>query len=123
MFLVDRRVLSGAVNLAGRGDDDALGAGFAGRLKDMQRALDVHSDVGIRRDVRVGDADKSCQVINAPTLLRGLTNSAGIADVAVEDLQPLGQRTGNLAEKADAAAGSIAHHGADALTALEQCLD
>ena len=77
----------GAIDLAGRGVDDALDTQVPRRLHDIQRAEDIGLNIGLGRMVAVGNGDQGGQVQdNVAPGHRG-AHAVRIADVAGEDVQ------------------------------------
>src|ERR1039458_645753 len=87
MVLVNRNVLRSTVNLAGRGEDDLLRLQFAGRLKHVQRPLDIGVQIGLRSVVGIGNANQGCQVKNHVPATHGFANAEEIANVAEDNLK------------------------------------
>ena len=54
----------------------------AGSDQDVKRAADVRRHVGIRGDVRVGNCDQSCEVINDVAASDDSADEVRISDVA-----------------------------------------
>lgn len=86
MLLVDGHVLRRAVDLAGGGDEHALGVQLTRGVQHVQRALDVGVHVAVRAVVGEGDRDECGQVEHALLPAHGGAHAVGVAHVAHEDV-------------------------------------
>src|SRR5690349_5660901 len=87
--LRDRPALSIAVDLARRDVEHAAHIPGAGRLSDVQGAADVRLDEVSRIDERVGDRDLGPEVEDDFDPRQRARDRLGIAQIAVDDLDPV----------------------------------
>ena len=122
MLLVDGYILSGAVHLAGAGDQETLGAHLTGRVQHVQGALDVGVHVAVRAVVAEGNGDQRRQVIHDVLPFHGVAHAVGVTDVAHEHLDLVFDLLGQGVQPAPGAEGIVVAEGLDLLALSYQLL-
>jgi hypothetical protein len=84
--LVDRHIFGGAVNFGGRGDQDLLTAGIAGRLQYIERTFDIGIDVAVGRMITEGDRDQRRQMENNIDIFQRFADTVRVANIAGKNL-------------------------------------
>ena len=90
-------------------------------LQDVVSALDIGSNVGQWRLVRVRNADERGQVKDAVAALHGIGHGIEVADIASLDLDAADQR--QCFEPAPGIPGVVMNERSDAVPLLDACFD
>ena len=112
MSFVDRHILGGAVDLAGRGVHDPRDPEVGGRLNHVKRAGDVGVDVAFRGEIRIGNADQSRQMQHCVAARNSLPDGMGIANITSDNFDPIESFGGGVVEPARGTPGIILNESA-----------
>ena len=120
VLLVDGHVLRRAVDLAGGGDEHALGVQLTRGVQHIQRALDVGVHVAVRAVVGEGDRDERGQMEHALLPAHGGAHAVGVAHVAHEDVDFAADLRRQGVDPAQRAKGIVQTERADLFAALDE---
>ena len=120
VLFVDGHILGGTVDLAGGGDQHALGVQLAGGVQDVEGALDVGVHIAVRAVVGERNCDEGGQVEDTLLPAHGGAHAVGVTHVAHEDVDLVADLRRQSVDPAQRAERVIQAEGANFFAALDK---
>ena len=120
VLLVDGHILCRAVDLAGGGDEYALGVQLARGVQHIQRTLDVGVHIAVGAVVRKRNGNQCGQMEDALLPAHGGAHAVGVAHVAHKDINFIADLRRQGVDPAQRAEGIVQAECADLFAALDE---